>query len=568
MKKKYYIPNNNFDGFAYQSVDLDGIDPDQAYYEDTLEVLQRQRSAQGGKVNTSSKSQWDIDVAMSNKEFLRKQTTLKSGLLAVRKDPAQGIDLAGGGGQQEVDESPMLGRGVKPGRDFNTKDGKYEVQEISTKKLLYSGGFNTDKSGKRLRLCSHDSPAIYSNKNFARETAEILDYEILKTDQDETEFINPVGGKREKKGLRQMRTVLKGLTHDLAGTKIIKGDKNWQSVVDKDVANKIMEQTLPNKDPNQLEEFKDNVLNLLKHKENLTLELGKRQFMMKGHDQLIIDNKMGDIKMMENVYKELHLKEAREMRNEDNIKNATSLGQNKEKNIFYLKRKSKKVNLSEMFKDPREQITQIELRRAIKDRHQKYFNRSMWCNENVGHIKSRAKGFADIVIGNLYASLVEPEAQVKNRDADIAGKTNFRKGFILNGDENHTRFGVEGDDVASGEGSKFDARSLMRSPLPGEFGLAPRTKPSKKMSSDRSMGRVGSVCLKPGRDAFGIVRERTSDNVSYSNLAIVPENHKYQLGSSLMKGTPNLNFTVVVKPEDNQCTAFQARLKNTKKQTL
>jgi hypothetical protein len=277
---------------------------------------------------------------------------------------------------------------------------------------------------------------------------------------------------------------------------------------------------------------------------------------------------MGDIKMMENIYKELHLKEAREMRNEDNIKNATSLGQNKEKNIFYLKRKSKKVNLSEMFKDPREQITQIELRRDIKDRHQKYFNRSLWCNENVGHTKIRAKGFADIVTGNLYASLVEPGALVKNRDDDIAGKTNFRKGFILNGDENHSRFGVEGDDVASGEGSKFDARSLMRSPVPGELGLAARTKASDKMSGNRSLGRVGSLCMKPGGVAFGMVSERTSANVSNSNLAMVPENHKYQRRSRGKKGTPNLNFTVVVKPEDNQGTVFQARLKNTKKQTL
>ena len=365
-----------------------------------------------------------------------------------------------------------------------------------------------------------------------------------------------------------MRTVLKGLTHDLAGTKIIKGDKHWQSTVDKDVASKLTEQTLPDKDPRQLDEFKDNVLNLLKHKENLTLELGKRQFMMKGHDQQIIDNKMGDIKMMESIYKELHLKEAREMRNEDNIKNATSLGQNKEKNIFYLKRKSKKVNLSEMFKDPREQITEIELRRAIKERHQKYFNRSLWINEGVSHTKSRAKGFADIVTGNLYASLVEPGVQVRDRDDDIHNKTNFRKGFILNGDENHSRYWVEGDDGVSGEGSKFDARSQMRSPMAAELGQALRRKSSVKISGDRNPGRVGSVCVKPGGVAFGMARKRISTKASYSNLEMVPENGKHQRRSIAKKGPSNLNFTIMVKPEDNQGTGFGGRLKNTQKETL
>jgi hypothetical protein len=126
-KKKYYIPTKNFDGFAYQSVDLDGIDPDQGYYGDTLELLQRQRSLHGKNINTGSGSPWDIDVAMSNKEFLRKQTTLKSNFLALRRDPTQGVDLGGDQGVSKVNESPVLEAGLRPGRDSKANLEKYEV---------------------------------------------------------------------------------------------------------------------------------------------------------------------------------------------------------------------------------------------------------------------------------------------------------------------------------------------------------------------------------------------------------------------------------------------------------
>ena len=144
--------------------------------------------------------------------------------------------------------------------------------------------------------------------------------------------------------IAKMRNILFGFTKIQKESHYSDEHKNCEEVSNQNLGNfKKIDDEIEQKHELNSKCFDDNFLKQVTFSEYGARNLGKREIMMKGHDQKIIQNKIGDIKVIEKIYKELHELDQKQMRNEDNINNTMAVGQNKELNIFALKHDKPKI---------------------------------------------------------------------------------------------------------------------------------------------------------------------------------------------------------------------------------
>lgn len=251
--------------------------------------------------------------------------------------------------------------------------------------------------------------------------------------------------------------VLKELTKDLKDTKELYNEKKWKEMLTADlqkaidigfkneengcseyhksfIKNNTITKDLEMQDEDITEIFKKSIINLLKSKANLAQEVKTKTHIVKGIPPEKMDqDRMIDLKEMENIYNELEKKEEMDMRNEDNIKNATCIGQNKEKNDFSLNKECNHNIYNEMLrrKNPMT-LTKQELAMNKEERRLKYYNLNMKIRNGCHDLDDKCQQFSKIVTDSLYASCIEPQEDFSPSKLKQTKALNVETGYTLN----------------------------------------------------------------------------------------------------------------------------------------
>lgn len=331
----------------------------------------------------------------------------------------------------------------------------------------------------------------------------------LNSSKEDMQFLNSKSqikiNKTIAKGWKPMSSILKGLNTELGRTTIVKHNKKWAEYLKEKQQDKSNNQSFGFGMPG----FNTEILNLMQNKDNLAYELGKRENMLKGHEKDKANDRMADVKMIEGTWKDFFVKEARDLRNEDHIKNATTVGCNKDKNIYFLKKKVPKPDLLDMFRDKRTPLWKIELDYNIQERRKKYDGIKEYIKEQTEICHDKGEHFSDIVCQNIYASVAEPKKAYSLLKCDVKSKTTFPSGFILTYNESEHDDSKEALDISRMSNSRYSRRKIAMGQKDSPSRISKVTQQQKFLNLGKSFHRKSSMNLKT-KSKMNIIKKNKS----------------------------------------------------------